>query len=197
MRAQSCLTLCNPMDCSLPGSSVHGIILASILERDAPGDIPDPGIESVPLASPALVGELFTTEPPGKSHEYIYTHTNTHMCRHIYKVYTLYEKMFNFIYKRNTNWNYTEMLFLIYQIGKNETVWKVTVWLGYRKLGTLLRSPEEWPLPGLRQRQDTRRTPECQKVRTCQRTVQMRQKYRAVSFRRLLPAKSKTIWASK
>ena len=29
---QSCLTLCNPMDCSLPDSSVHGILLASILE---------------------------------------------------------------------------------------------------------------------------------------------------------------------
>ena len=29
---QLCLTLCNPMDCSLPGSSVHGIFLARILE---------------------------------------------------------------------------------------------------------------------------------------------------------------------
>ena len=29
---QSCLTLCNPMDCSLPGSSVHGIFQARILE---------------------------------------------------------------------------------------------------------------------------------------------------------------------
>ena len=29
---QSCLTLCNPMDCSLPGSSVHGISQARILE---------------------------------------------------------------------------------------------------------------------------------------------------------------------
>ena len=29
---QSCLTLCNPMGCSLPGSSVHGILQASILE---------------------------------------------------------------------------------------------------------------------------------------------------------------------
>ena len=26
--AQSCLTLCNPMDCSLPGSSLHGILQA-------------------------------------------------------------------------------------------------------------------------------------------------------------------------
>ena len=30
--AQLCLTLCNPMDCSLPGSSVHGIFQARILE---------------------------------------------------------------------------------------------------------------------------------------------------------------------
>ena len=30
--AQFCLTLCNPMDCSLPDSSVHGILQARILE---------------------------------------------------------------------------------------------------------------------------------------------------------------------
>ena len=30
--AQSCLTLCHPMDCSQPGSSVHGILQARILE---------------------------------------------------------------------------------------------------------------------------------------------------------------------
>jgi len=30
--AQSCLTLWDPMDCSLPGSSVHGIFQAGILE---------------------------------------------------------------------------------------------------------------------------------------------------------------------
>ena len=32
---QSCLTLCDPMDCSLPGSSVHGILQARILEWTA------------------------------------------------------------------------------------------------------------------------------------------------------------------
>ena len=32
---QSCLTLCDPMDCSPPGSSVHGILQARILERVA------------------------------------------------------------------------------------------------------------------------------------------------------------------
>ena len=30
--AQSCLTLRDPMDCSLPGSSVHGIFQARVLE---------------------------------------------------------------------------------------------------------------------------------------------------------------------
>ena len=30
--AQSCLTLCDPMDCSLPGSSIHGIFQARVLD---------------------------------------------------------------------------------------------------------------------------------------------------------------------
>ena len=33
--AQSCLTLGDPMDCSLPGSSIHGIFQARVLEWDA------------------------------------------------------------------------------------------------------------------------------------------------------------------
>ena len=33
--AQPCLTLCDPMDCSLPGSSVHGIFQARVLEWGA------------------------------------------------------------------------------------------------------------------------------------------------------------------
>ena len=32
---QSCLTLSNPMDCSLPGSSIHGIFQATVLEWGA------------------------------------------------------------------------------------------------------------------------------------------------------------------
>ena len=33
--AQSCPTLCDPMDCSLPGSSVHGILQARVLDWGA------------------------------------------------------------------------------------------------------------------------------------------------------------------
>ena len=38
--AQSCPTLSDPMDCSLPGSSVHGIFQAGVLERGAIALIP-------------------------------------------------------------------------------------------------------------------------------------------------------------
>ena len=59
---QWCLTLCDPLDCSPPGSSVHGILQARILEWVAisllQGDLPDPGIEPV---SPALAGGFFTS----------------------------------------------------------------------------------------------------------------------------------------
>ena len=66
---ESCPTLCNPMDCSPLGTSVHGIIPARILESVAifpPGDLPDSGIEPVSLAIPALAGGYFTTELSGK-----------------------------------------------------------------------------------------------------------------------------------
>ena len=52
--AQSCLTFCDPMDCSPPGSSVLGILQARILEWIAilfSRDLLDPGIEPW---SPAL-----------------------------------------------------------------------------------------------------------------------------------------------
>ena len=52
------------MDYSLPGSSVHGISQARILEGlpcPPPGDLSNPGIKPVSLASPALAGEFFTT----------------------------------------------------------------------------------------------------------------------------------------
>ena len=41
----SCLILCNPMDCSPPGSSVHGILKARILEWISYRDLPNPGIK--------------------------------------------------------------------------------------------------------------------------------------------------------
>ena len=65
--AQLCPTLCNPMGCSLPGSSVRGIFQARVLEwvsMSFSGDLPDPGIEP---GSPALQADALPSEPPGKS----------------------------------------------------------------------------------------------------------------------------------
>ena len=64
--AQSCPTLCIPMDYSLPGSSVHGILQARILERVAIcplGALPNLGIKS---RSPALQADSVPSEPPRK-----------------------------------------------------------------------------------------------------------------------------------
>ena len=66
-----CLTLCDPADCSPPGSSVHGILphgekkeYWSGLPFPSPGDLPNPGIEP---RSPALEADTLTSEPPGKA----------------------------------------------------------------------------------------------------------------------------------
>ena len=53
---QLCLTLCDPMDCSLPGSSIHRILQARIwngLLCPSPGNLSNSGIEPVSLVSPA------------------------------------------------------------------------------------------------------------------------------------------------
>ena len=62
---QLCPTLCNPMDCSPPDSSVCGIFQARILQLSfpSPGDLSEPGMEPM---SPALAGRFFATELPGK-----------------------------------------------------------------------------------------------------------------------------------
>ena len=68
--AQSCLTLCDPMDCSLPGSSVRGILQAGILERVAMPSSrrsSNPGIKPVSPASPVLQG-IFYHQATGKGY---------------------------------------------------------------------------------------------------------------------------------
>ena len=55
-------SFCNPVDCSLPASSVYGISQTRILGRlpfPSPGDLPHPGFKS---ESPALAGRFFITE---------------------------------------------------------------------------------------------------------------------------------------
>ena len=65
--AKSCLIFCYPMDCGLPGSSVHGISQARVLEWVAisfsrgSSQTSDQNCDSHTLA-----GEFWTAKPPGK-----------------------------------------------------------------------------------------------------------------------------------
>ena len=66
--AQSCLTLCDPMDCSPPGLSVHGILRGKNTAVGSQSlsdleDLPDPGIKS---KYPAVQADSLPSEPPGK-----------------------------------------------------------------------------------------------------------------------------------
>ena len=62
---QSCLTLFDPMDYNLPGSSAHGILQARILEWVAISYSRGSSWPREP-ALPALAGRFFTSEPPEK-----------------------------------------------------------------------------------------------------------------------------------
>ena len=60
--AQSCPPLCNPMECSLPGSSVHGIFQAEYWNGSPfppPGDPSYPVIKPMSPVSTALAGRFF------------------------------------------------------------------------------------------------------------------------------------------
>ena len=61
---QSCLTPCKPMDCSLPGSSVHGIFQARVLEWGASSFSRGSPHAEIKPGSPAL--QALPSEPPGK-----------------------------------------------------------------------------------------------------------------------------------
>ena len=56
-----CLTFCDPVDCSLPGSSALRLLQARTLECPPSGDLCNPGTEPSSLTSPALAGRFLTT----------------------------------------------------------------------------------------------------------------------------------------
>ena len=73
--------LCDPMGYSPPGSCVHGVLQARVMEWvcvPSPRDLPHPGLEPASLTSPALADGFFTTsatwEAPHNMCMYIYMH---------------------------------------------------------------------------------------------------------------------------
>ena len=69
MCAQSCPTLCDPMDCSPPGSSFHGIFQARVLEWAAISSSRGTSQPWYQTHFSCIAGRFFTTELPGKSFE--------------------------------------------------------------------------------------------------------------------------------
>ena len=67
-----CLTLCDPMDCSLPGSSVHGIFQARILEWLAISFSRGSSWPRDRTHISCITGRFFITEPPGKPIDRVY-----------------------------------------------------------------------------------------------------------------------------
>ena len=66
------MILCDPVDCSPPGSSVHGILQARILEwvaMPSPRGSSHPETEPAPLTSPTLAGGFFTTSATWEAHQ--------------------------------------------------------------------------------------------------------------------------------
>ena len=88
---QSCLTLCNPMDCTLPGPSVHRILQARILENSWVA-MPFSRGSSQPRDQIHIsyllhwqAGSL-PLAPPGKlNHSHTHTHTHTHTQTHTHR----------------------------------------------------------------------------------------------------------------
>ena len=66
MKVKSCPTLRNPMDCSLSGSSVHGIFQPKVLEWIAISFSRGSSRPRIEPGSPALQADALLSEPPGK-----------------------------------------------------------------------------------------------------------------------------------
>ena len=139
--AQSCLALCNPMDCSPPGSSIHEIFQARVLEWGAiafsiscfscvqffatlwtvahqaplsmefsrqeywsgwpcppPGGLPDPGIEPMPLMSPALVLRFFTTSATWEALDVPEDPQSEHVENHLFLFYPWSVQLLFFVF---------------------------------------------------------------------------------------------------
>ena len=87
--AQSCLTLCDPTDCSSPGFSVHGIFLVQILEWIAISSSRGPFWSRDRNCVSCITGGFLTTEPLGVAGRII-THNKTHISVYLLMTFDKY-----------------------------------------------------------------------------------------------------------
>jgi len=101
--AQSCPTLCNPMDYRPPGSSVPGILQARILEWVAfpsPGDLPSSGFE---MGSPSLQTHSLPSEPIYIDIKPLYCTPEANMLYQLYSNFLKDHKIM-FYKRKNMEW---------------------------------------------------------------------------------------------
>ena len=102
--AQSCLVLCEPMDCRLPGSSAHGIFQARILEWVAISLSKGSSRRRNQTRVSCLAGRFFTMSHLGNPHVQIYHRTHWGVCPPgsgfllLEKLHNLSMKLINLIY---------------------------------------------------------------------------------------------------
>ena len=136
---QSCPKLCNSMDCSPPGYSVHGILQARILEWVAISfsrDLPNLGIRP---GSPAFQADSLLSEPPGN----IPVGKGVFYCLKVIIYWGCGQQIFN---------RYSfYVLSILEEDGANpperaySLVWKISKWTNYYNslLNTMVREYEE------------------------------------------------------
>ena len=83
LAAQSCLTICDPIDCSLPGSSVHGILQARILKWVAIPFSKGSSQARDRTQVSCTEADSLPTEPPERSLHSVY------ICHNFIKLYIL------------------------------------------------------------------------------------------------------------
>ena len=94
MHTQSCLTLCEPMDCNMSGSSVHGIFQARILEQVAISFSRGSSWPRNWTQVFCIAGRFFTSRATGEAHLYFSVISNlpkspTQLCLTIKKKSTI------------------------------------------------------------------------------------------------------------
>ena len=101
-RAQLCLTFCKPLDCSLLGSSVHGISQARILEWVticySRGSSPSKDRTCVSCISCTGRWILYHCSTWGYTHTHAYTHTHMHIYTHTHMHIYIHTYAYTHIY---------------------------------------------------------------------------------------------------
>ena len=106
----NCVRLCDPMECSPPGSSAHGVLLVRILQWIAvpsTREISRLGEQPVSLMSPALAGGFFTTSSTWGAHvqnTYHLKDTHAHIGMCIHRKYNEFRDCENKYFKTSFLW---------------------------------------------------------------------------------------------